>query len=182
MAIQAHDAIMERFCLVRYYADPAGCDRGHRRCYVEVRSGFPRCDRMGQLGAEQSLSVRDRTRWRRYPVKQIISMATGMPVSEFSGAEAAGDANQYIVAHGFPIIEVRIRLGSAMSLFSPSTCTCVLPAIRRGKAVPKWSSRSSTSAITTLAPSREHARLGCRYRRVLRDAEIPDGDPRRAFH
>ena len=46
---------------------------------------------------------------RRYPVKQIISMATGMPVSEFSGAEAAGDANQYIVAHGFPIIEVRRR-------------------------------------------------------------------------
>jgi hypothetical protein len=36
-------------------------------------------------------------------------MATGMPVSEFSGAEAAGDANQYIVAHGFPIIEVRRR-------------------------------------------------------------------------
>ena len=29
---------------------------------------------------------------QRYPVKQIISMATGMPVSDFSGGRAAGDA------------------------------------------------------------------------------------------
>ena len=33
---------------------------------------------------------------RHYPVKQIISLATGMSVSEFSGGEAPGDANQYI--------------------------------------------------------------------------------------
>jgi hypothetical protein len=46
---------------------------------------------------------------RRYPVKQIISLATGMPVSEFSGGEAAGDANQYVVALGFPVVELRRR-------------------------------------------------------------------------
>ena len=46
---------------------------------------------------------------RRYPVKQIISMATGMPVSDFSGGEAAGDANQYVVARGFAIVELRRR-------------------------------------------------------------------------
>jgi 5-methylcytosine-specific restriction protein A len=46
---------------------------------------------------------------RRYPVKQIVSMATGLPVSEFSGGEAAGDANQYVVARGFAVVELRRR-------------------------------------------------------------------------
>ena len=46
---------------------------------------------------------------QRYPVKQIISMATGMPVSEFSGGEAAGDANQYAAACGLVIVELRRR-------------------------------------------------------------------------
>jgi hypothetical protein len=32
---------------------------------------------------------------RRYPVKQIISTATGIPVSDFSGGRAAGNANLY---------------------------------------------------------------------------------------
>jgi hypothetical protein len=34
---------------------------------------------------------------RRYPVKQIISTATGIPVSDFSGGQAAGNANRYDV-------------------------------------------------------------------------------------
>jgi predicted HNH restriction endonuclease len=46
---------------------------------------------------------------RRYPVKQIVSMATGMPVSEFSGGQAAGDANQYVAARDFAIVELRRR-------------------------------------------------------------------------
>ena len=46
---------------------------------------------------------------RRYPVKQIVSMATGMPVSEFSGGEAAGNANQYVAARGFAVVELRRR-------------------------------------------------------------------------
>jgi len=46
---------------------------------------------------------------RRYPVKQIISMATGMPVSDFSGDEAAGDAIQYVTSRGFAIVELRRR-------------------------------------------------------------------------
>jgi predicted HNH restriction endonuclease len=46
---------------------------------------------------------------QRYPVKQIISIATGMPVSEFSGGEASGDANQYITARGFTVVELRRR-------------------------------------------------------------------------
>jgi predicted HNH restriction endonuclease len=46
---------------------------------------------------------------QRYPVKQIVSMATGVPVSEFSGGEAAGDANQYVVARGFAVVELRRR-------------------------------------------------------------------------
>ena len=44
-----------------------------------------------------------------YPVKQIVSMATGLPVSEFSGGQAAGDANQYVAARGFAIVELRRR-------------------------------------------------------------------------
>jgi 5-methylcytosine-specific restriction enzyme A len=44
-----------------------------------------------------------------YPVKQIVSLATGLPVSEFSGGQAAGDANEYVAARGFPIVELRRR-------------------------------------------------------------------------
>jgi hypothetical protein len=46
---------------------------------------------------------------RRYPVKQIVSMATGMPVSEFSSGQAAGDANQYVASRGFGMVELRRR-------------------------------------------------------------------------
>jgi 5-methylcytosine-specific restriction enzyme A len=46
---------------------------------------------------------------RRYPVKQIVSMATGMPVSDFSGGQTAGDANQYVAARGFAVVELRRR-------------------------------------------------------------------------
>jgi predicted HNH restriction endonuclease len=46
---------------------------------------------------------------QRYPVKQIVSMATGIPVSEFSGGEAAGDANRYVAARGLTIVELRRR-------------------------------------------------------------------------
>jgi 5-methylcytosine-specific restriction enzyme A len=44
---------------------------------------------------------------RRYPVKQVIS--SGMPVSEFSGGEAAGNANQYVASRGFAVVELRRR-------------------------------------------------------------------------
>jgi predicted HNH restriction endonuclease len=43
----------------------------------------------------------------RYPVKQIVSMATGAPVSEFSGGTAAGDANTFASERGFKIVELR---------------------------------------------------------------------------
>jgi hypothetical protein len=33
---------------------------------------------------------------KHYTVKQIVSIATGTPVSEFSGGQAAGDANQFV--------------------------------------------------------------------------------------
>jgi 5-methylcytosine-specific restriction protein A len=46
---------------------------------------------------------------RRYPVKQIVSIATGMPVSEFSGGEAAGQANEYAAERGLIIVELRRR-------------------------------------------------------------------------
>jgi 5-methylcytosine-specific restriction protein A len=46
---------------------------------------------------------------KRYPVKQIISMATEIPVSDFSGGQAAGDANQFVSGRGFRIVELRRR-------------------------------------------------------------------------
>jgi hypothetical protein len=46
---------------------------------------------------------------QRYPVKQIVSMATGLPVSEFSGGQAPGDANAYAVSHGLKVVELRGR-------------------------------------------------------------------------
>src|SRR5580704_17428118 len=38
-----------------------------------------------------------------------VSMATGTPVSAFSGGEAAGNANQYVAARGFAVVELRRR-------------------------------------------------------------------------
>ena len=32
---------------------------------------------------------------KRYPVKHIVSMTTGVPVSEFSGGQAPGHANAF---------------------------------------------------------------------------------------
>jgi 5-methylcytosine-specific restriction enzyme A len=46
---------------------------------------------------------------RRYPVKQIISTATGIPVSDFSGGQAAGNANRYAISHGLAVVELRRR-------------------------------------------------------------------------
>jgi len=46
---------------------------------------------------------------RRYPVKQVVSLATQLLVSDFSGGQAAGDANQYVAARGFRIVELRRR-------------------------------------------------------------------------
>jgi hypothetical protein len=43
----------------------------------------------------------------RYPVKHIVSMATGVPVSEFSGGKASGDANAFVTVRGFHIVELR---------------------------------------------------------------------------
>jgi hypothetical protein len=43
---------------------------------------------------------------KRYPIKQIVSMATEIPVSDFSGGQAAGDANQYVADRGFKIVEL----------------------------------------------------------------------------
>jgi hypothetical protein len=36
-------------------------------------------------------------------------MATGFPVSEFSGGRAAGDANEYVRSRGLSVIELRSR-------------------------------------------------------------------------
>jgi 5-methylcytosine-specific restriction protein A len=41
--------------------------------------------------------------------KQILSMVTGMPVSDFSGGQAAGNANQYAAARGSLIVPLRQR-------------------------------------------------------------------------
>lgn len=46
---------------------------------------------------------------RLYPVKQIVSLATGMPVSEFSGGEGGGQANGYARALGFEVVELPRR-------------------------------------------------------------------------
>jgi len=44
-----------------------------------------------------------------YPVKQLISLATGMPVSDFSGGEGSGQANQYVRSLGFKIVAMHHR-------------------------------------------------------------------------
>ena len=46
---------------------------------------------------------------KRYPVKQIISMATGEPVSEFSGGKSGGQANRYAEERLFAVVPLRSR-------------------------------------------------------------------------
>ncbi|MDX1746718.1 MAG: hypothetical protein R3324_12330, partial [Halobacteriales archaeon] len=41
---------------------------------------------------------------RRYPVKQVISLATGAPVSQFSGGS---ESNRYLRNRGFDVVELR---------------------------------------------------------------------------
>jgi 5-methylcytosine-specific restriction protein A len=79
-------------------------------------------DAMGRLDRE----FRDTTDWfdweqnrayryaiehagQHYPVKQIVSMATGTAVSDFSGGRAAGNANRYVADRGLTVIELRPR-------------------------------------------------------------------------
>jgi 5-methylcytosine-specific restriction protein A len=46
---------------------------------------------------------------RRYPVKQVLSLATGVPVSEFSGGAGAGQANQRAREAGFEVVSLHAR-------------------------------------------------------------------------
>jgi hypothetical protein len=50
-------------------------------------------------------AIRDEDQDRLYPVKQIISLATGVPPSEFSGGEA--HANAYVRDRGFDVVPLR---------------------------------------------------------------------------
>ena len=52
-------------------------------------------------------AIRENT--QLYPVKQIVSMATGIPVSEFRGGVGAGQANQYVGERGFNVVPLRSR-------------------------------------------------------------------------
>lgn len=44
---------------------------------------------------------------RLYPVKQIASLASGVPVKQFSGGRHSGHANGLIEAHGFRVVPLR---------------------------------------------------------------------------
>lgn len=44
-----------------------------------------------------------------YPIKQVVSIATGLPVSEFSGGKASGDANAFVESRGLKVVELRGR-------------------------------------------------------------------------
>ena len=44
---------------------------------------------------------------KQYPVKQIVAMASGVPVGEFSGGKATGQANAVIAAAGFKVVPLR---------------------------------------------------------------------------
>ena len=50
-------------------------------------------------------AIRDEDQDSLYPVKQIISLATGVPTSEFSGGEA--HANAYVRDRGFNVVPLR---------------------------------------------------------------------------
>jgi len=43
---------------------------------------------------------------RRYPVKKIVSLATGAPVDQFSGGEGAGRANEMVERVGLRVVEL----------------------------------------------------------------------------
>lgn len=45
---------------------------------------------------------------RLYPAKQIVALATEMPVAEFSGGERSGQANEYVRDRGFEVVRLRL--------------------------------------------------------------------------
>lgn len=53
---------------------------------------------------------------QRYPVKQIVTMATRAPVSDFSGGKSTGQANAYVSSRGIKVVEL---LTSAQSIVGP---------------------------------------------------------------
>ncbi len=96
--------------------------------HFEARTGIPPTDRPGLLAAMSlfDTTLRDAPEWvnwqenkahkyaihhnmQLYPVKQIISMATGRPVADFSGGQGTGQANTYVTARGFTIEPLRPR-------------------------------------------------------------------------
>jgi 5-methylcytosine-specific restriction protein A len=44
---------------------------------------------------------------RKYPVKQIVSMASSTPVAEFSGGNGSGQANRLVESLGFQVVSLR---------------------------------------------------------------------------
>jgi hypothetical protein len=69
-------------------------------------------------------------------------MTTGIPVSEFSGGAAAGDANQYAAARGLVIVELRRRNPTWVrdEPILPLDVYYVAPATHRARAVPRLTS------------------------------------------
>ena len=112
---------------------------------------------------------------QRYPVKQIVSMAIGMPVSEFSGGEAAGDANQYVATRGFAIIElprrnptwVRDELILALDLYLRLDGKSAAEQHRHRRAEP------NLEPPRTLSRDRDPGPLSKRQWRLYEDHEFP---------
>ena len=46
---------------------------------------------------------------QHYPVKQIVSLASGVPVAKFSGGVGAGQANQAVEELGFSVVALHER-------------------------------------------------------------------------
>ena len=46
---------------------------------------------------------------KQYPVKTIVSLATGVPVSDFSGGKGSGQANEAVEQLGFEVVQLHGR-------------------------------------------------------------------------
>ena len=55
-----------------------------------------------------------------YPVKFVVSLATGVPTSAFSGGKASGQANEYVREREFAVVEISEELTQHSTPAAPS--------------------------------------------------------------
>jgi len=106
------------------------------------------CDTPDRAAWEQNKSYRYALvhEGARYPVKEIISLATGIPVSKFSGGESSQQANAYLRQLGFTVMP----LGSRNPPWTRDELILALDLYMRHRSSPPGKTHAEVIALSNL--------------------------------